>query len=209
MKNTFQKSTYGTMYYIIKNDICYFSLRRRGLEETLAKVTEYNLGRSIKPASIFDGRVFVDSLIEKDEDLLHYFLMTYFSSNEFKRDKYFSHNFNSEKEGDLEILADILVCVDKNKADTTSSISADPDGVRTSLLIFEKKKGLARIFGDSNAGKFSATLPLSNANAFVAENTSVTFRMRDGRLYCYGNQSTVTKENFDTIYKNNLVDFYG
>jgi hypothetical protein len=144
-----------------------------------------------------------------DEDLLRFFLQTYFSSDEFIRDKYFSHKFDPQSVSDLEILADILVCIDHNKADTTSSISYDEDGVRTSLNIFEKKSVLASIFSSAEKGKFVTTLPLVNVVAYVAENTSVTFKLNDGRLLMYGIRSTVTDSNFEVIYKANLVDFYG
>jgi hypothetical protein len=144
-----------------------------------------------------------------DDDLLRFFLQTYFSSDEFIRDKYFSHKFDPQRVSDLEILADILVCIDHNKADTTSSISYDQDGVRTSLNIFEKKSVFASIFSSAEKGKFITTLPLANVVAFVAENTSVTFKLNDGRLLMYGIRSTVNDSNFEVIYKSNLVDFYG
>ena len=137
-KNDFIASKFGTMKYIIKNDVCYFSLGRRGLSETLRKVSAYNDRKLSKPIAE-NGYLFIDYKIMDDDDLLRFFLQTYFSSDEFIRDKYFSHKFDPQSVSDLEILADILVCIDHNKADTTSSISYDQDGVRTSLNIFEKK----------------------------------------------------------------------
>lgn len=189
--NAFHQSTYGTMNYIIRNGVCHFSIKRRGLEQTLSKVAAYNAKKSSKTTSTFDSSLFISSRIEEDEDLLKFFLMTYFTSEEFTRDKYFSHKFNSQNVSDLEILADILMCVDHNKGDTTSRINYDSDGVRTSINIFEKKKGIARMFSSSDEGKFVTTLPLSNVSALIAENTSVTFRMQNGQLVRYGNSSTV------------------
>lgn len=207
-KDTFQDSKFGTMKYIIKNNVCYFSLGRRGLSETLKKVSAYNDRKLSKPISE-NGYLFIDYDLKKDEDLLRFFMQTYFASQEFARDKYFSHKFNPQSVSDLEILADILVCVDHNKGDTTSSISYDSDGIRTSLNIFEKKSWLANMFSSAEEGKFVGTLPLANVVAFVAENTSVTFKLEDGRMLMYGNRSTVSESNFETIYNANLVDFYG
>ncbi len=196
------------MKYIIKNDVCYFSLGRRGLSETLRIVSAYNDRKLSKPISE-NGYLFIDYKIMDDEDLLRFFLQTYFSSDEFIRDKYFSHKFDPKSVSDLEILADILVCIDHNKADTTSSISYDEDGVCTSLNIFEKKSVFAKIFSTAEKGQFVTSLPLANVVAYVAENTSVTFKLNDGRLLMYGIRSTVTDSNFEVIYKANLVDFYG
>lgn len=207
-KNDFIASKFGTMKYIIKNDVCYFTLGRRGLSETLRKVSAYNDRKLSKPIAE-NGYLFIDYKIMDDDDLLRFFLQTYFSSEEFIRDKYFSHKFDPQSVSDLEILADILVCIDHNKADTTSSISYDEDGVCTSLNIFEKKSVFAKIFSTAEKGQFVTSLPLANVVAYVAENTSVTFKLSDGRLLMYGIRSTVTDSNFEVIYKANLVDFYG
>jgi hypothetical protein len=207
-KNDFIDSKFGTMKYIMKNGVCYFSLGRRGLSETLRKVSAYNDRKLSKPIAE-NGYLFIDYKIMNDEDILRFFLQTYFSSEEFIRDKYFSHKFNSQSVSDLEILADILVCIDHNKGDTTSSISYDEDGIRTSLNIFEKKSFFANMFSSSEKGTFVTSLPLTNVVAFVAENTSVTFKLNDGRLLMYGIRSTVSDSNFEVIYKANLVDFYG
>lgn len=206
--NGFIDSKFGTMKYIMKNNVCYFSLGRRGLSETLQKVSAYNDRKLSKPIAE-NGYLFIDYDLKKDDDLLRFFLQTYFSSDEFIRDKYFSHKFNPQSVSDLEILADILVCIDHNKADTTSSISYDSDGIRTSLNIFEKKSFFANMFSSAEQGKFVTTLPLANVVAYVAENTSVTFKLNDGRLLMYGNRSTISESNFEAIYNANLVDFYG
>ena len=207
-KNAFIDSKFGTMKYIIKSDVCYFSLGRRGLSETLRKVSAYNDRKLSKPIAE-DGYLFIDYNLKKDDDLLRFFLQTYFSSEEFLRDKYFSHKFNPQSVSDLEILADILVCIDHNKGDTTSSISYDDDGIRTSLNIFEKKSFFANMFSSAEQGKFVTALPLANVVAYIAENTSVTFKLNDGRLLMYGNRSTISESNFEAVYNANLVDFYG
>ncbi len=195
------------MKYIMKNNVCYFSLNRRGLSETLRIVSAYN-DRKLSRPIVENGYLFIDSDLSKNDDLLKFFLQTYFSSQEFIRDKYFSYKLNPQNYSDLEILADILVCVDHNKSDTTTSISYDSDGIRTSINIFAKQSIFSTIFSSSEKGKFITTLPLSNVVAYVAENTSITFKLNDGRLVMYGNHSTVNENNFKSIYNANLVDFY-
>lgn len=194
------------MYYIMRDNICYFSLARRGLVNTFTEVCNFNSKRS-KKESPLNNYLLIYMLISEDKDLLDYFLLTYFSSDEFKRDAYFSCKFDPKNEGYLEILADILFCVDHNDGGVVSEILGDSDGVKVSLLVFEKKRGLKLLLSGSNKGKLSTVLPLINVDAIIAENTSVALRMRDGKIYICGNKSSITEDNFDVIFSKNLVDF--
>jgi len=208
-KNSFQKSTFGAMYYILLDGVCYFSVRRRGLEETLTKVKKYNDAKNGKIYSELDHYLFVEHEIEKNYDLLNYFLKVYSSSQDFIRDKYFAFQFNPKSQGDLEILADVLVCIDHNKGDTTSSVNYNGNDVQTSFLIWNKKKGISKFFSSSNQGSLVSSLPLATVISFVAENKSITFKTNNGEFFQYGNQSSITEENYDQLYNKNQVDFYG
>lgn len=183
----------------------YFFPRRRGwdgVDEEAARVC----GSPTDPVSVivFESRAVDDpalGVILRDK---------YFQSNCPKRDLAFSEpNFDASRDGHLEILIDVLFCIDENIGNRVSTIDKIRGTELSTLIVHEKPSSFLRTFGIASQGKRLFSLPLTSFDSYVATNQGLTFRTKSGELVDVSDYQAATEENYVNMLTSYSVDWYG
>ena len=201
MRKIFHLSKFGAMYYIKYRGKIYFSSRRRGLDDTFQKTSK--LLESSSGKKLTHGHE--DWEVYEHPGLINDLLRIYFSSKDFLRDKYFSFLFQTYSASELQILADIIICIDHNINRYVSRIDYDASGLTSTISFFEKGNNFFKLFFNDYKGNLVRSIPVRSIVGYVAEQTAITFKMQNGEFIQIAGDSDVCEDNFDQLFKANLV----